>query len=161
MVDFNFNTGDIVRFRLALDEVEGLVLDSTEENIMLIKLENGYNIGLSKENILGFKILKKYNEEVKTDFEITKDKKLDNVGMIITGGTIAAKYDSKTGGAKPIADISEFYQYYPEIFKIANISRIDIPFLIASESMSSEHWIKIAEKVKEMLDDKGINGVVI
>ena len=161
MVDFNFNMGDIVRFRLALDEVEGLVLDSTEENIVLIKLESGYNIGLSKENILGFKILKKYNEEEKIDFEITKDKKLDNVGMIITGGTIAAKYDSKTGGAKWVAGISEFHSYYPEMFNIANISLIESPFLVASESMSSEHWIKIAEKAKEMIDDKNIKGVVI
>ncbi|MEK6800524.1 MAG: Glu-tRNA(Gln) amidotransferase subunit GatD [Nanoarchaeota archaeon] len=161
MVELNFDAGDRVRFRLALDEIEGNVLESSDPSVVLIKFDSGYNIGLSKENILGFKVIKKYKNEEKEKIDLPIKKELKNIGMIITGGTIASKYDAKTGGAKSMAGISEFYHYYPEMFNIANISKIEIPFLIASESMNSEHWIKIAEKAKEMLDDKNIEGVVI
>jgi glutamyl-tRNA(Gln) amidotransferase subunit D len=45
--------------------------------------------------------------------------------------------------------------------KIVNVKKIDVPFKIFSENMSSEHWIKIAEAIKPMLDDPEIKGVIV
>src|SRR3989344_809733 len=159
----DFAPGDYVRLRLAMKEIEGNVLESSDSGVILLKLKSGYNIGIPKENILAGRVLKKYKEnEIKEGFELPKsDSKLPKIGVIITGGTIASKLDSRTGGVRHIASIEEFFKYYPEIFEIANIRKIEVPFMIASESMSSEHWIKIAQSAKEMLNDREISGIII
>jgi len=160
-----FQAGDEVRLRLAQEELDGIVLESPDSSIILLKLESGYNIGISKENILAGRIIKKYSPESKENTEskpsINGNPGLPSLGLIITGGTIASKLDSKTGGVKHIISIDEFSKFYPEIFKMVNIKSIELPFMVASESMSSEHWIKIAETAKKMLDDPDIKGIVI
>lgn len=160
MVELNFNPGDIVKLRLALDEVEGQVLESPDSSIVLLKLESGYNVGIKKENILGARVTKKFHEE-KAVLEVPKSPGLPNIGLIITGGTIAAKLDSRTGGVHWLTDVGEFAKFYPEIFRVANVAKIEVPFMTASESMTSEHWIKIAQAAEKMLNDDHIKGVVI
>jgi len=161
MAELNFNAGDYVKLRLALDEIEGGVLESSDSSVVLLKLKSGYNIGINKENILGTKIIKRFKEE-KVEYEIPKLKDgLKNIGLVITGGTIASKLDSRTGGVKWLTSVNEFIRFYPEIFDIANVKKIEVPFMIASESMDSSHWIKIAESVEKMLNDKEISGVIV
>ncbi len=160
MVEMNLEPGDEVKFRLALDEIEGTVLESPDSSVVMLKLKSGYNIGINKENILGVKVVKRFREE-KVKFEIPKSKELPSVGLIITGGTIAAKLDARTGGVHWLTDANEFAKFYPEIFKIVNVAKIDVPFMTASESMTSEHWIKIAQSAEKMLNDDSIKGVII
>ena len=163
MVELNFKPGDKVRLRLALEELDGQVLESSDSSVLLLKLESGYNVGIPKENILAGRILSKFNDEKtdeKNDFKLPSNAER-NVGLIITGGTIASKLDSRTGGVKPLTDINEFAKFYPEIFKIVNVKKIEVPFMIASESMTPDHWIKIAESVERMLIDKEIDGVIV
>ncbi len=160
MVELNFEPGDYVKLRLALDEIEGTALESSDSSILMLKLKSGYNIGISKENILGARVIKKFHEE-KSEEKPAQNKELPSIGLIITGGTIAAKLNPKTGGVSWLTDVNEFMKFYPEMFKIANVKRIEVPFMTSSESMTSEHWIKIAEKAKEMLDDAEIKGVII
>ena len=138
MAELTFESGDYVVLRLALEEVEGRVLESPDSSMILLKLKSGYNIGINKENILGFKVLRKFKEE-KEKFELPKTKGLPSIGLVMTGGTIASKLDPKTGGVKPLTDVNEFAKFYPELFKIANVKIIETPFMIASESMNSEH----------------------
>ncbi len=161
MAALNFSPGDYVRLRLALKEIEGRVLESPDNSILLLKLRSGYNIGIPRENILAGRALRKYKEEKKEIKEIPLVKGKGNIGLVITGGTIASKLDARTGAVKPLTDVSEFAKFYPELFEMVNVKRIEVPFMIASESMDSSHWIKIAEKVKEMLDDSSIEGVVV
>jgi len=162
MVELSFSHGDEVRFRLAKEELDAVVLESSEKDIVLVKLSSGYNIGIPKENILfARKIPRKRIVEEKKEFALPKKEGLGSIGIIATGGTIASRLDYKTGGVKPLSSIEDFAKNYPEIFEIANVKKIEIPFLVLSESMSYEHWIKIAEKVKEMLDDNDIKGVIV
>ena len=163
MVELNFKSGDEVRIRLALKELDGRVLESSDSSVVLLKLDSGYNIGIPKENILAGRILKKYKEEdIKEEFVLPSAKSgLKNIGMVVTGGTIASKLDSRTGGVKPLTSIEEFSRFYPELFKMVNVKKIEVPFMIASESMDGSHWIKIAESVYNMLQDKDIHGVIV
>ncbi len=165
MVEMNFLAGDEVRLRLAQEELDGIVLESHESGIVLLKLSSGYNIGIPKENILGCRVLKKIErsekEEKRSEFKTVKKEGLPTIGLVMTGGTIAAKLDSKRGGVSWLTDVNEFSRFYPEVFEIANVKQIDVPFMMASESMTSEHWIKIAESVKKMLDDSEIQGVIV
>jgi glutamyl-tRNA(Gln) amidotransferase subunit D len=160
-MEFNFNPGDQVRLRLALKEIDGTILESSDKNILLLKLSSGYNIGIPKENVLAGRVLKKYKEEEKEEFKIQKKEGKPSIGLVITGGTIAAKLDPKTGGVYWLTDISEFSKFYPEMFEFVNVKKIEVPFMTSSESMTSENWIKIAETIKPMLDDPEIKGVIV
>jgi len=162
-MEFNFNPGDYVKLRLALKEIEGRVLESSDSMIILLKLNSGYNIGIPKENILAGRVIRKYKEEEKEggDFRAGKNEGKPSIGLVITGGTIAAKLDARTGGVHWLTDINEFSKFYPEMFDIVNVKKIEVPFMTASESMTSEHWIKIAEAIKPMLDDPEIKGVIV
>jgi glutamyl-tRNA(Gln) amidotransferase subunit D len=160
MPELDFQPGDYVRLRLAKKEIEGTVLESADSSVHLLKLKTGYNVGIAKENVLAGRALKKFSEE-KKDFELKQKKGLKNVGLIATGGTIVNKLDPRTGAVAPLTEIGEFIKFYPELFEIVNIKKIEIPFMIASESMNSEHWIKIAEIAEKMLNDPEIEGIII
>jgi len=160
MANLNFSPGDYVKLRLALKEIEGRVLESSDSSLVLIKLKSGYNIGISKEKILASRVLRKFKEE-KDETELPKTEGLPSVGLVITGGTIAAKLDPRTGGVHWLTDVGEFSKYYPELFKIANVKKIEVPFMMASESMSSSEWIKIAKVCEKMLNDPEISGVIV
>src|SRR3989344_6647181 len=113
MVELNFHPGDYVKIRLALNEIEGRVLESSDSSVVLLKLSSGYNIGIPKENILAGRVLKKFKSETK-ELEIPeKNPSLKTIGLIVTGGTIASKLDAKTGGVSPLTDVGVFAKYYP------------------------------------------------
>ncbi|MBU0977110.1 MAG: Glu-tRNA(Gln) amidotransferase subunit GatD [Nanoarchaeota archaeon] len=160
MVELNFNPGDYVKLRLAKREVEGTILESTDSSVYLLKLKTGYNVGIPKENVLAGRALKKYSEE-KPKLELKEKKGLKSIGLIVTGGTIASKADPKTGAVHPLTDVGEFAKFYPELFEMVNVKKIEVPFMIFSEAMTSEHWIKIAETAGKMLNDKEIEGVIV
>jgi glutamyl-tRNA(Gln) amidotransferase subunit D len=161
MPELNFQPGDFVRLRLAKKEVEGVILESADSSIYLLKLKSGYNVGIPKENVLAGRALKKYKPDMKK-YEIPGGTaRLPDIGLIVTGGTIASKLDPRTGGVAPLTEVEEFARFYPELFNIASPKVIKMPFMIASESMTSEHWIRIAEIAREMLNDKDIEGIII
>src|SRR3989344_3691171 len=123
MVELNFKPGDNVRLRLALEELDGRVLESPDSSIILLKLKSGYNIGVPKENILAGRVLKKFTENPAGEFQLPKsNESLPKIGIIITGGTMAAKLDTRTGGVKHIVNIEEFFKYYPELFALYKFS---------------------------------------
>jgi glutamyl-tRNA(Gln) amidotransferase subunit D len=153
--------GEYVRMNLAKRQIEGVLLESYDSDVYLIKLKSGYNIGIPKENVYGSEVLKKVSEESKK-FEIPKHKKgLKNIGLVVTGGTIASKLDAKTGGVTPLTDVGEFSKFYPELFERVNVLKVDVPFMKASENMDSDDWRAIAESVGKMLKDEKIDGIVV
>ncbi|MEK6911056.1 MAG: Glu-tRNA(Gln) amidotransferase subunit GatD [Nanoarchaeota archaeon] len=162
-MDFErFEAGDSVRLRLAHEEIDGVYLENPDASIILLKLKSGYNIGIAKENVLAGRILKKYEKDSAEEKNVEiKDNKMKKIGLIVTGGTIASKVDSRTGGVSPLTDVNEFRKFYPELFEKVNVKKILSPFMILSENMDSSHWIKIAESVKQLLDDEEIEGVVV
>jgi len=153
------NLGDYVSIKLAKKEIKGTLLESYDKDVLLIKLDSGYNIGIPKLNVYGSRVIRKFKSE-KKEFAIPKGTGKKKIGLIITGGTIASKLDSRTGAVKWITEVGEFAKYYPEIFEVVDVARIEMPFMIASESMTSEHWIKIAEICQEILNDD-IDGVIV
>jgi glutamyl-tRNA(Gln) amidotransferase subunit D len=52
-------------------------------------------------------------------------------------------------------------KFYPGILSIANIVKIESPFMEASENMDYSHWKKIAETAGKLLNDPNINGVIV
>tara|TARA_Y100000310_G_C20650380_1_gene799093 strand:- start:468 stop:1733 length:1266 start_codon:yes stop_codon:yes gene_type:complete len=160
MADLGEKAGDYVKIRLAKDEIEGTALES-KGDVLMLKLKSGYNIGIAREKILGGKIVKRYNEKSEKKESLKKGKGKKSIGLIITGGTIASKLDTRTGAVKHLADEGELAKYYPELFDKVNVAKVSVPFMVASESMNSSHWAKIAESVKGMVNDPEIEGVIV
>lgn len=158
----NAQSGDLVEIHLMKVIYEGTLLEApdSEKGITLIKLGNGYNIGFNKKDILDIKVLKKAkNSEEK--FEIKHDSKKPNIGMIITGGTIAARLNPKKGGVDWLDTPESLFKFYPEIFEKVNVLKVEIPFMKASEDMDFKDWEKIARVAEKLLNDNNIQGIII
>jgi len=154
--------GDYVEIHLTKLIYEGVLLEvpETEKGIVLLKLDSGYNIGFNRKDILKIVTLKKAREK-EEEFEIKKDSTKPNIAMIITGGTIASVLDSKTGGVHPLQKPEDLFKFYPEIFEKVNVSKIEIPFMKASEDMDFKDWQKISKVAVELLNDNNIQGLII
>ena len=128
--------------------------------MVLLKLDSGYNIGFNRKDIIEIKVLRKF-KEIKQEIEIKKNREKPNIAMIITGGTISSRLDPKSGAVSWLTSPSQLFQFYPEIFKYANVSRVEVPFMKASEEMTSKDWQKIARVAEKLLNDENIKGVII
>jgi glutamyl-tRNA(Gln) amidotransferase subunit D len=158
----NTKPGDFVEIHLMRKIYEGILLETPEDEkgIVLLKLGSGYNIGFIQKDVLEIKLLKK-SKEIKDEFEVKKSNKKPNIAMIITGGTIASKYDPKTGGVDPLESPESLFKIYPELFEKVNVSKVEIPFMKTSEDMDFKDWQKIARVAEKSLNDPNINGVII
>ena len=143
--------------------VEGVLMPREKlyaKEIIVIKLDNGYNIGVRYDSNtiiekLGKKVKIKGIEKVKP----VKNPKLPNVMIMSTGGTIASRVDYETGAVKPALTSEDLASLMPEIFEVANIDT-NILFNIFSEDLTPKHWEKIAERAAKFVEE-GFNGVVI
>ena len=154
--------GDYVEVHFSKLIYEGVLLETpgSEKGIVLLKLDSGYNIGFNKKDVVEIKFVRKISEN-KKDFEIKKSPEKPNIALIITGGTIASRYDPRTGGVDPLTRPEDLFKYYPEIFKNANIVKVEIPFMKSSEDMDFKDWQKIAKTAEKLLNDGNIKGIII
>ncbi len=154
--------GDLVEVHKDKEIYEGVLLEApaAEKNVILIKLDNGYNIGFNKKDVRDIKLIEK-GEVVNEKFKIEQSKGKPEIAMIITGGTLAARLDPKTGGVTAPDSPEEIFKYYPEVFEIANVIRVEVPFVKDSGEMDPEDWKKIAKIAVEFLNNQNIKGVII
>ncbi|MCX6747003.1 MAG: Glu-tRNA(Gln) amidotransferase subunit GatD [Candidatus Pacearchaeota archaeon] len=154
--------GDYVEIHLTRVIYEGILLEvpDDEKGIVLLKLDSGYNIGFNKKDILKINVLGKAKEK-EEEIQIKKDNEKPNIAMIITGGTIASSYDSKTGGVHPLTSPESLFKFYPELFNKVNVAKVEIPFMKASEDMDFKDWQKIARVAEKLLKDNNIKGIII
>jgi glutamyl-tRNA(Gln) amidotransferase subunit D len=155
--------GDYVEIHLTKLIYEGVLLEvpETEKGIVLLKLDSGYNIGFNRKDILKIAVLRKAKEEEIKTFEVRQDNEKKNIAIVITGGTIAARLNPKKGGVDWLTSPEDLFRFYPELFEKVNVSRVEIPFMKASEDMDFKDWQKIAKKVVNLLNDSNIQGVII
>jgi len=155
--------GDYVEVHLTKLIYEGILLEvpETEKGIVLLKLDSGYNIGFNKKDILEIRILRKAKAEEFEVFEIKQNPEKKNIAVIITGGTIAARLNPRKGGVDWLTTPEDLFKFYPELFEKVNVSRVEIPFMKASEDMDYKDWQKIAKVAVNLLNDTSIQGIVI
>ncbi len=158
----NTAPGDYVEVHLTRKVYEGILLEAPEEekSIVLLKLNSGYNIGLNKKDILEIKLIEKSKEE-KSDIKIKGDSSKPNIAMIITGGTIASRLDSKKGGVTPLETPEDLFRFYPGVFDKVNVVKVEVPFMKFSEDMNSKDWQKLARVTGKLLNDPNIKGIII
>ena len=155
--------GDLIRVTKNSQIYEGILIPRSEygdEKHVVIKLKNGYNIGI---RITPDTKVQRIGKGAKPTFTSPpspeQNPKLSKVTIISTGGTIASRVDYRTGAVRPALTASDLYSVVPEL---ANIARIDaqILFSLFSENITPEHWTKIANAVAKQIS-KDVDGVVI
>ena len=98
-------------------------------------------------------------QDLKYD-EINTDPDLPLVAIVTTGGTIAEKFDPKSGGLIPALSGADLIGNVPELKKYANF-RVYSFSSIDSSQMTPEIWLRLSETVDEILADPKVKGVVI
>ena len=67
----------------------------------------------------------------------------------------------KTGGVSWLTDPSSLFKFYPEIFEVCNVTKVEVPFMKGSEDMDALDWKKVARTAKEFLADESIEGIIV
>lgn len=142
---------------------EGMILDRSEDaddKHMVLKLENGYNIGLKITNA-EIELVKK-GEKPKIELKhlkIENNLNKHDISIISTGGTVASVIDYKTGAVHPAFTADDLILANPELMEHANIKGKAV-LNILSENMKPEYWVKSARAVADEIND-GAQGVVV
>jgi len=128
-------------------------------DIIVLKMNSGYNIGIKVSESSKIKIIEKQPEVRKTESTVAAKEGLPKVVLIGTGGTIASYVDYRTGAVHPALSTSELVNAVPELREMANISA-RVLFSIFSENMNIEHWQALAEAVHEEMEN-GADAILI
>jgi len=154
--------GDIVKITTKSDTIEGMLMPTpalSEEDIIIIKLKNGYNIGIDKKKVKGIRLVKKYKKKKVKKSKIRFNKNSPTVSILSTGGTISSKVDYRTGGVYADYTAEDFIEMCPELEEIANIKAKKVLSLM-SEDMVPKDWINIAKVIEKEIKS-GVDGIVI
>ncbi|MFB6469748.1 MAG: Glu-tRNA(Gln) amidotransferase subunit GatD [Vulcanisaeta sp. AZ3] len=147
--------------------LRGIVLPKPgvgDPNIMVLKLDNGYNVGIHVSNIDRVEIMRHIESKGVTSIPIGHFIKAESTGLprvrlVATGGTIMSKVDYRTGAVYPSFSLEDLYAMYPEIRSIADVELLNL-MAIFSEDMTPQGWSQIAEATYKAFME-GVSGVVI
>lgn len=155
------------RVRLYLESgevVEGILLPATaytSPDVYVVKLRNGYNVGISKNKV---KRVEELEDVVSAKAQTgTRSAEVDTgkpwVSIVATGGTILSRVEYATGAVYPSTDPALLFEMVPEISDIASI-RVEVLMSKFSEDMTPADWSLMAEKIAEQFE-RGAAGVVV
>jgi glutamyl-tRNA(Gln) amidotransferase subunit D len=159
--DAGIRIGDKIRVICENLTYEGILMPRTFYNpdILVIKLSNGYNIGIEWKKIKRVEKIGSLEKKSRKSEEICFDSAKPVLSILSTGGTIASKVDYRTGGVTPAMTASDLFEFVPELREIANIKPRTI-LQIFSENMRLEHYEKMAKEVAAEIKD-GVDGIII
>src|SRR5216684_1713939 len=156
--------GSIIRLTSKSGELfEGTLIprsDYSDHTHIVLKMKNGYNIGISLDRTEKLEII---GEGEKPHF--TKPSPpanhagLPKVAIVSTGGTIASRVDYRTGAVQPALTAADLASVVPELSSIAEVEA-HILFSELSENVTPAQWTTLAEDVAKRITDK-VDGVVV
>ena len=142
---------------------KGIILprsETADEFHVVLKLNNGYNVGLAVDTIISMKETGRREAVYKIpEREFPHDAKKPKVKLFGTGGTIASRLDYRTGAVVPAFSPGELYGSVPELADICNLETEKL-YGVFSENMGPEQYIKTAQRIGEEIE-KGTDGIVI
>ena len=155
--------GDVVKIHTDEQAYEGILMprpEIFEKGYAVVKLGNGYNIGIDEKRINKIEVIKKYEKKKEEKRKLSRKKGLPLVSTLSFGGTISSKVDYKTGGVYADYTAEDFVAMLPELEHIANL-RAEKVMGIMSEDMAPEEWQLMARRIAKELNDKEVAGVVV
>lgn len=160
MQEKKYKIGDFVDVNCSLGNISGIVMQNSNKNVLVLKLKNGYNVGIDINSIK--KISVKYAEgkkKISEKKELILQKNLPTISILHTGGTFASKVDYETGGVVAKFSPEELVEMFPEIKEVANIKSRLIGNLM-SENMRFGHYNLLAKEIEKEIKE-GIDGIII
>src|SRR5437016_2833661 len=160
----NAEIGSIIRITTKSGDVfEGTLFprsEYTDPNHIVLKLKNGYNIGIHYEKTEKIDVA---GEGPKPHFteppSPLKRPGLPRVAIISTGGTIASRVDYRTGAVQPALTATDLASVVPELASIAEVEA-HILFSELSENVTPAQWTTLTDDVAKRIGDK-VDGVVV
>ncbi len=144
-------------------EFKGLILprsETSDARHIVLKLHNGYNIGLAVDIIDSIEEVGYKEAHYKIpEKEFPHDSGKPNVKLLGTGGTIASRLDYRTGAVIPAFSPGELYGSVPELADYCNLKTEKL-YGVFSENMGPEQYKRTAEAIGEEIE-KGIDGIII
>jgi glutamyl-tRNA(Gln) amidotransferase subunit D len=142
---------------------EGVILPRSEtydDLHLVIKMKNGYNIGIHVDRVrsieeLGYK--EAFYKIPEKEFPRRPD--LPSVTLLGTGGTIASRLDYRTGAVIPAFTPGELYGAVPELADICNLTTRKL-FGVFSENMAKEQYVGLARAIGDEIE-AGVDGIVV
>ena len=159
--DNGANIYDKVKITNKEQILEGIIMPRNNfsgDHIIVLKLDNGYNIGISAEGA-ELNIIEKAKEKSKNKLKNEKNKNLNDITILGTGGTIASFVDYKTGAVSPAITAEQLVNSVSSLRDIANIEAEPL-LSLASEDMEPKHWEQMATKVEEIHSKKN-HGIIV
>ena len=156
--------GDRIKIIKGKNVYEGLLMPRIElgdPSSIVIKLDNGYNVGIKHEKGLQLSLVKKGKPLTYKPNEIKalKDSKKPTVSILGCGGTIVSRVEYTTGAVSPAFSPGDLLKNFPELNEIANIDSRKL-FDLLSEDIGPSHWQVIAREVEKEVKRK-VDGVVL
>ena len=157
------NPGDRVRLTREGRTHEGVLLPSSTDEHVVLKLDGGYNVGIeragSETEVVEADVYDIASADEDDASEVEFDEDLPTVALISTGGTIASTVDYRTGAVTAQFDAEDVLRAVPELAGRANY-RGRVVANILSENMTPEIWQDLAHAVHEEIE-AGADGVVV
>lgn len=151
--------GDRVKIITQKGSEEGILMPSSDKNVVLLKLDSGYNVGFDAKNILKITVLSKAAAKKKIAAKITKNPQLPTIAILHTGGTIASKVDYRTGAVATEFSPEELLSLFPELKDIANLES-ELISQMWSDDLRFAHFTLIAKAIERQIK-KGVKGIII
>ena len=154
--------GDVVKVYTDEETYEGILMprpEIFEKDHIIIKLDNGYNIGIDNKKIKKIEVIKKYEKKKEEKHKLSHKKGLPTVSILSFGGTISSRVDYRTGGVYADYTAEDFVAMLPELKDVANLKAEKV-IGIMSEDMASEEWQLMARRIAKELNDDEVAGVV-
>ena len=137
--------GNEVSIQIENNGHKGILLDNPEKEseILIIKLDNGYNVGLNYNDSINL-IGEGYSFEKE---EIKKENMKEyDISILTFGGTISSKVEYKTGAVYPSISNKEFMERFPELNNFGKIKFKNV-FSLLSEDINVSHWKEMGKEI--------------
>ncbi len=151
--------GDKVKLVTKKETLEGILLPSPDEKVIMLKLNNGYNLGFPKKEVISLTTIEKATAKKEVSAPLPKNKNLPTISILHTGGTIASKVDYRTGGVATEFSPEQLVHLFPELQGIANIES-ELIAQMWSDDLRFKHFEIIAKTIEKHIK-KGVKGIII
>jgi len=162
---FNVNEGDRVKIKLIDGRIlSGIIMPKhrfSDERILILKLDNGYNIGIDYSKISEITLIER--KPLIRPAKLPKkpmSEKLPKVVVLGVGGTILSRVDYRTGAVRSAVSAEELLDILPEVVNIAEIET-KVIMNKYSEHLTANDWEKISAEVYKQLARDDVSGVVV
>ena len=135
---------------------------ASDEAIVVLKLPNGYNVGVRVEPGDLIRVVGSVERRSPgAPAPLVEDVERGDARVFIlgAGGTVASRVDYETGAVKPYLSAEELVASIPEMLRYASVEAEQV-FSILSEDMKPGMWRVIVGEVEKRLR-RGYDGVVV